>query len=77
MVGNTKAVKMSISVKNGQEIHKIKGCTTGHHISKTWGGKEIRMGSNINNRQFNRDCYVQKRLYVNLTVTIYQNLLIM
>jgi len=39
MVGNTKAVKMSISVKNGQEIHKIKGCTTGHHISKTWGGK--------------------------------------
>ena len=34
------------------------------------------MGSNLNDHQLNIDCYMQKRLYTNLMVTIYQKPLI-
>ena len=34
------------------------------------------MGSNLNDHQINIDYYMQKWLYPNLMVTIYQNLLI-
>ena len=37
---------------------------------KMWGGKEKRIGSNLNDHQVNIDCYMQKRLYTNLIVTI-------
>ena len=30
------------------------------------------MGSNLNNHQLNIDCYMQKKSYTNLVVTIYQ-----
>ena len=34
-VGRAKAVKLSISIKNQTEIHKIKGCKVWHYIPET------------------------------------------
>ena len=36
----------------------------------------IKLGLNLNDHQCNIDCYIQKRLYTNLMVTMYQKPLI-
>lgn len=36
-------------------------------------GREEKKSSKLNNHQLHTDCYMQKRLYINLIVTIFQN----
>ena len=57
---NTKVVKINISVKISQGIHKIKGCKIKSRIPKTWQREEKRMDLSLSNYQLNILCYMQK-----------------
>ena len=61
---------MNISIKKSLKVLTKKDIKY-NNIYLT-GRDEKRMGSNLNDHQVNIDCYMQKRLYTSLMLTIYQ-----